>query len=123
MQLFFNGVELLDEEATLLEYDVVPDDCPGGPVVHLGGSPFGSFDLQCLLPNGRLLKEQVTLETTVAQLKGRICSETGMPFLCMKLHVGAVELRDAPPLGRYGLSGHKAVQVSSTRKLYVGPAA
>ena len=24
----------------------VPDDCPGGPVIHLGGAPWRSFDLE-----------------------------------------------------------------------------
>jgi hypothetical protein len=24
----------------------VPDDCPGGPVIHLGGAPWKSFDLE-----------------------------------------------------------------------------
>ena len=115
--LFYNGVELADEDATLLEYNIagsrvsngkwcnmgflkygnignpkswhlvilvvislgfpngflvvvvkpmgktrkfekhrlvadcwcspeVPDDCPGGPVIHLGGAPWKSFDLE-----------------------------------------------------------------------------
>ncbi|CAJ1351065.1 unnamed protein product [Effrenium voratum] len=119
--LFFNGVELADEDATLLEYNVVPDDCPGGPVVHMGTCPC-SFDLECRLPGGGHIKEHVTGDTTVAQLKGRITSEVGIPYLCMKLFAGTKELRDPLPLQRYGLAGDSAVQVS-TRPLYAGPAA
>eukprot|EP00913_Durusdinium_trenchii_P020515 g19270.t1 len=92
--LVFNGVELDDEDATLLEYNIVPDDCPGGPVLHLGGAPWRSFDLECQLPSGGHIKEHVTPETTVAQLKGRITSEVGIPYLCMKLFAGRVELRE-----------------------------
>ncbi|CAK9008170.1 unnamed protein product [Durusdinium trenchii] len=121
--LVFNGVELDDEDATLLEYNIVPDDCPGGPVLHLGGAPWRSFDLECQLPSGGHIKEHVTPETTVAQLKGRITSEVGIPYLCMKLFAGRVELRDPLPLERYGLSGDCAVQVRATRPLYAGPAA
>lgn len=121
--LFYNGVELADEDATLLEYNIVPDDCPGGPVIHLGGAPWKSFDLECRLPSGGHIKEHVTAETTVAQLKGRITSEVGIPYLCMKLFAGPVELRDPLPLQRYGLAGDSAVQVMTTRSLYTGPAA
>ncbi|CAL1133617.1 unnamed protein product [Cladocopium goreaui] len=116
--LFYNGVELADEDATLLEYNIagsrVPDHCPGGPLIHLGGAPWRSFDLE---------PEHVTAETTVAQLKGRITSEVGIPYLCMKLFAGPVELRDPLPLQRYGLAGDSAVQVMTTRSLYTGPAA
>ena len=177
--LFFNGVELADEDATLLEYNILPDDCPGGPVVHLGRCQ-RSFNLPCHLPSGGLIQEHVTPETTVGQLKGRITSEVGMyawkvkarkskslsqclsldviswffferilttsflmilkhthfcfytpslslqvgiPYLCMKLFAGPVELRDPLPLCRYGLAGDVAVQVRTTRPLYAGPAA
>eukprot|EP00930_Biecheleria_cincta_P078924 TRINITY_DN66561_c0_g1_i1.p1 TRINITY_DN66561_c0_g1~~TRINITY_DN66561_c0_g1_i1.p1 ORF type:complete len:169 (-),score=47.12 TRINITY_DN66561_c0_g1_i1:8-514(-) len=121
--LFFNGVELTDKEATLLEYNIVADDCPGGPVLNLGGSPWSDFDLECKLPNGSLLKECVTQETTVAQLKGRITSEAGIPYLCMKLFAQGSELRDALTLAHYKLPGQCRVEVVTTRPLYAGPAA
>ncbi|CAE7379574.1 RUB2 [Symbiodinium pilosum] len=117
--LYFNGLELADEEATLLEYNIVPDECPGGPVLHLGGCT--TFDIECELPTGRQLKEHVTNDTTVAQLKGRITSEAGIPYLCMKLLDGNLELRDPVPLRHYGLAG-RTVRVL-TRQLYAGPAA
>lgn len=41
-----------------------------------------------------LRQEHVTGDTTVAQLKGRITSEVGIPYLCMKLFAGTKELRD-----------------------------
>ena len=41
--------------------------------------------------------------------------EVGIPYLCMKLFAGSVELRDALPLQRYGLAGDSAVQVRTTR--------
>ncbi|CAE7727574.1 unnamed protein product [Symbiodinium sp. CCMP2456] len=118
--LFFNGVELLDEEATLLEYNIVPDECPGGPIVHLGGC--AAFDLECELPSGRQLRESVTGDTTVAQLKGRITSEAGIPYLCMKLLAGDLELRDPVCLRHYDLAG-LGLRVVTTRRLYAGPAA
>ncbi|CAJ1453340.1 unnamed protein product [Effrenium voratum] len=91
--LFFNGVELADEDATLLEYNVVPDDCPGGPVVHMGTCPC-SFPSCSSRADQSLRQEHVTGDTTVAQLKGRITSEVGIPYLCMKLFAGTKELRD-----------------------------
>mmetsp|Transcript_69421 Transcript_69421/g.162582 ORF Transcript_69421/g.162582 Transcript_69421/m.162582 type:complete len:161 (-) Transcript_69421:58-540(-) len=117
--LFFNGVELLDEEATLLEYNIVPDECPGGPIVHLGGC--AAFDLECELPSGRQIRESVTGDTTVAQLKGRITSEAGIPYLCMKLLAGDLELRDPVCLRHYDLAG-RGLRVVTTRQLYAGPA-
>ncbi|CAE7751258.1 lgrC, partial [Symbiodinium necroappetens] len=105
--LFFNGVELLDEEATLLEYNIV------GPIVHLGGC--AAFDLECELPSGRQLRESVTGDTTVAQLKGRITSEAGIPYLCMKLLAGDLELRDPVCLRHYDLAG-LGLRVVTTRR-------
>merc|ERR1719356_629787 len=83
--LFVSGRELSDDAASLLEYDVVPDACPGGPVVSLGGTPWAPFKVRVQLPNGRLLQESVGLETTIAQLKGRITAQVGIPYLTMKL--------------------------------------
>ena len=102
---------------------MVPDGCPGGPVVYLGPAPYDSFQVPCCLPNGLVVKEQVTASTSVAQLKGRLCSETGLPYLCIRLYVGQEELKDTEKLQRYELSGYKQVQVKPTRPLYVGPAA
>ncbi|CAE8586485.1 unnamed protein product [Polarella glacialis] len=122
--LYFNGQELDDESATLLEYNILADDCPGGPVVQLGSSAGeSSFDLECLLPGGRRLKEHVTVDTTVAQLKGRLTSEVGIPYLCMKLSAGLEELRDPFTLRQYRLAGDSRIEVSTTRPLYAGPAA
>eukprot|EP00440_Ansanella_granifera_P000014 gb/GFBE01000015.1/.p1 GENE.gb/GFBE01000015.1/~~gb/GFBE01000015.1/.p1 ORF type:complete len:166 (+),score=35.51 gb/GFBE01000015.1/:1-498(+) len=121
--LYFNGVELTDEDATLLEYNIVQDECPGGPIVHLGRPANVAFNVECKLPSGQPLKECVTRETTVAQLKGRITCEAGIPFLMMKLFSGDVELRDAMPLAHYGIPGSSAIRVATTRPLYTGPAA
>ena len=41
--------------------------------------------------------------------------QVGIPYLCMKLFAGPVELRDPLPLQRYGLAGDSAVQVVTTR--------
>ena len=41
--------------------------------------------------------------------------QVGIPYLCMKLFAGPVELRDPLPLQRYGLAGDSAVQVMTTR--------
>ncbi len=41
--------------------------------------------------------------------------QVGIPYLCMKLFAGSVELRDPLPLQRYGLAGDSAVQVMTTR--------
>eukprot|EP00931_Biecheleriopsis_adriatica_P095523 TRINITY_DN6911_c0_g2_i1.p2 TRINITY_DN6911_c0_g2~~TRINITY_DN6911_c0_g2_i1.p2 ORF type:complete len:166 (-),score=27.88 TRINITY_DN6911_c0_g2_i1:9-506(-) len=121
--LYFNGAELADEDASLLEYNIVQDDCPGGPVVNLGASPWDSFDVECKLPSGGSLKERITCETTVAQLKGRITSQAGIPYLCMKLFAGDVELRDCLQFAHYRLPSSCCIKVATTRPLYAGPAA
>ena len=41
--------------------------------------------------------------------------QVGIPYLCLKLFAGPVELRDPLPLQRYGLAGDSAVQVMTTR--------
>merc|ERR1712113_1079858 len=92
--LYFNGLELTDEEATLLEYGVVPDDCPGGPIVMLGTSAWVPFYVNVFLPDGRRHNVLVTITTTVGQLKGRITTEMGVPYLMQKLIVDGKELQN-----------------------------
>mmetsp|Transcript_12591 Transcript_12591/g.22240 ORF Transcript_12591/g.22240 Transcript_12591/m.22240 type:complete len:167 (+) Transcript_12591:73-573(+) len=121
--IYFNGVELGDEDGILLEYGIVQDACPGGPVLHLGTSAAASFDLSCALPDGDILKEHVSFQTSVAQLKGRITSEVGIPYLCMKLFHDGTELRDPMTLADYKLPADCCIEVATTKKLYRGPAA
>eukprot|EP00933_Yihiella_yeosuensis_P083407 TRINITY_DN97621_c0_g1_i1.p1 TRINITY_DN97621_c0_g1~~TRINITY_DN97621_c0_g1_i1.p1 ORF type:complete len:182 (-),score=20.63 TRINITY_DN97621_c0_g1_i1:76-591(-) len=125
LPLYFNGSELADDNASLLEYSIVEDECPGGPVLTLGSSEKESFDLECQLPNGKSLKEHVSLETTIAQLKGRITSEAGIPYLCMKIFAERTELKDPMTLRqlKQQLPGAASVRVATTRPIYAGPAA
>eukprot|EP00443_Scrippsiella_acuminata_P040234 CAMPEP_0115234110 /NCGR_PEP_ID=MMETSP0270-20121206/34622_1 /TAXON_ID=71861 /ORGANISM="Scrippsiella trochoidea, Strain CCMP3099" /LENGTH=167 /DNA_ID=CAMNT_0002648843 /DNA_START=113 /DNA_END=616 /DNA_ORIENTATION=- len=122
--LFFKGVELADDDASLLEYDIVPDDCPGGPVIALGSGPSDSFCVAIELPGGRVHEEMVTGETTVAQLKGRITSQVGIPYLAIKLFVGDAQLKDRFKLVESGISpGATKVRLATSMPLYAGPAA
>mmetsp|Transcript_43108 Transcript_43108/g.138611 ORF Transcript_43108/g.138611 Transcript_43108/m.138611 type:complete len:172 (+) Transcript_43108:88-603(+) len=120
--LFFNGVELADDEASLLEYDVVPDDCPGGPIVTMGRSPWTPFRLQVELPGGRIYQELVSIDTTVAQVKGRITSEVGIPYLAIKLYAKDTLLKDRLTLADAGVAPGSKIRLSTGMPLYAGPA-
>merc|ERR1712032_1645039 len=119
--LYFNGVEMGDESATLAEYSVTPDDFPGGPIVQLGRSPYCPYDVYVELPDGRAHKVWVNADTSVAQLKGQVSGELGIPYLMMDLSCGGEELRDRYKLGEYNVSPNAKIALTTPRPLYAGP--
>mmetsp|Transcript_8493 Transcript_8493/g.22763 ORF Transcript_8493/g.22763 Transcript_8493/m.22763 type:complete len:168 (-) Transcript_8493:75-578(-) len=121
--LFFDAKELTDDSASLLEYDIVPDDCPGGPIVSMGTTAWCPFNVHIQLPSGRVHKEMVTGDSTVAQLKGRITAAVGIPYLAMKLLSADAELKDPCTLTECGVAADGKIQLLTTMKLYAGPTA
>merc|ERR1712232_357269 len=70
--LYFEGAELNDDAAMLLELNIVADDCPGGPIVTMGSCAWVPFTVSIKLPGGKTVKELVSMDTSVGQLKGKI---------------------------------------------------
>mmetsp|Transcript_63169 Transcript_63169/g.150621 ORF Transcript_63169/g.150621 Transcript_63169/m.150621 type:complete len:163 (-) Transcript_63169:42-530(-) len=102
-KLYFNGVELGDTDKTLKDYGIVPDDCPGGPILTLGLSKADPFDVYVQLPSGGQHKAWVTCSTTVAQLKSLISEGVGIPYLMIQLLHNYKELKDGKTLGELGV--------------------
>mmetsp|Transcript_53855 Transcript_53855/g.138729 ORF Transcript_53855/g.138729 Transcript_53855/m.138729 type:complete len:168 (-) Transcript_53855:78-581(-) len=121
--LYFNAKELSDDNASLLEYDIVPDDCPGGPIVALGGTEWCPFTVRIELPNGRTLKEMVTNDSTAGQLKGRLTAAVGIPYLAMKLFHQSAEIKERSKLGECGVLPDSTIRLETTMPLYQGPEA
>mmetsp|Transcript_14348 Transcript_14348/g.26371 ORF Transcript_14348/g.26371 Transcript_14348/m.26371 type:complete len:163 (-) Transcript_14348:44-532(-) len=102
-KLYFNGVELADSERSLKDYGILPDGCPGGPIVSLGMSKADPFHVYVQLPGGGQHKAWVTFSTTVAQLKVLVSEGAGIPYLMIQLLHGYKELTDAKTLDELGI--------------------
>merc|ERR1711879_37098 len=116
-----NGQEMNDEGAMLLELDIVPDDCPGGPIVNMGSSAWAPFDVFINLPGGKTIKEHVNIDTTVGQLKGKITTDYGIPYLMMKLYYGESQLKDYKTLGDLDVPAGCKIMLETIKPLYYGP--
>merc|ERR1712032_1366804 len=119
--LYFNGVEMGDESASLAEYSVTPDDFPGGPIVQLGRSPWCPYDVYVELSDGRAHKVWVSSCTTVAQLRGQVSGELGIPYLMMQMSCGGETLRDRFTLGDYSVPANAKIDLTTAKPLYAGP--
>lgn len=91
--------------------------------MNLGEVEDGAFTVTCVLPDGFVHKDLLTSAMTVAQLKGRITSEVGIPYLCMKLYLDGIELQERRTLGHSGVNGSSQIEVALTRSIYKGPQA
>lgn len=120
--LYFNGAELTDDNGSLLEYDILPDGCPGGPIVTMGSTAWDPFYLKVKLPSGRTYKAYVTMTTTVGQLKGAITTDCGIPYLVQKLYLDEMQLQDRFTLADYVVPADAKVDLVLSRPIYAGPA-
>lgn len=91
--LFFQGV-LLPDDKTLEQCGVVPDGCPGGPIVTMGWTRTDPFYVHVKFPDGTLFRAFVTCNSTVAQLRAQITKEAGVPYLMQKLYSDDMELNE-----------------------------
>merc|ERR1711918_8221 len=121
--LYFDGGELNDESAMLLELNIVADDCPGGPIVTMGSSAWAPFTVCLKLPGGKTVKELVSIDTTVGQLKGKITTDFGIPYLMIKLYMEGTELKDLKTLGDMDVPPGCKLELETVKPLYDGPAA
>mmetsp|Transcript_159665 Transcript_159665/g.281885 ORF Transcript_159665/g.281885 Transcript_159665/m.281885 type:complete len:168 (-) Transcript_159665:247-750(-) len=120
--LCFNGKEL-EEGDSLGSLKIVPDGAPGGPIVHLGKSPWDPFYVYVELPSGKEFKVYVSISTTVAQLKGQITNECGVPYLMYELMFQGNDLAELSSLGDCGVGPEAKILTKTYDALYQGPAA
>merc|ERR1711937_820320 len=102
----------------LLELNIVKDDCPGGPIVTMGSSVWAPFTVYIKMPGGKTVKELVSLDTTVGQLKGKITTDFGIPYLMMKLFMDNTELKDKKTLGDHDVPPASKLNLETVRPLY-----
>lgn len=99
--LFRDTVQLTDEDATLGSLGILPDGCPGGPILTMSRTPYDPYDIVLQKPNGGLHTMYVSKVMSVGQLRAAVCDDLGLPYLMTKLYKNGEELKERKKLEDY----------------------